>query len=98
VLDSNIEQCSIVLERRRRRVSHFRNDTADFEEQTGLPVTQSLESNFIEPRLPHCDFEFMVLVLELCPHFVEHRNRTVRSFDQVALSFPAVKVLARNAD
>jgi len=74
VLDRDIEQRGIVFQCRRWGVPHFRYHSTDFEQQPSLPITQSFQSSFADPRLPDRGLEFMVFVFELRPQFVQCRN------------------------
>jgi hypothetical protein len=80
VLKRNVQQGEVVFYRPRWRILYFGDQRIYFKQEFRLAFTHWREVGFIGPGLFNREGKFMVLVFELGPLLMEHRDRRVRAF------------------
>ncbi|MBV8134132.1 MAG: hypothetical protein JO121_00620 [Deltaproteobacteria bacterium] len=80
MLKRNVEQGNVVFYRPPRRIPDFGDERIYFEQEFRLAFAHWRQVGFSGPGFVDCKGEFMVLVFELGPSPMEHRDRGVRAF------------------
>jgi hypothetical protein len=80
VFKRNVQQGEVVFYRPRRRILDFGDQRIYFKQEFRLAFTHWRQVGFFGPGFFDCEGKFMMLVFELSPLLMEHRDRGVRAF------------------